>query len=52
MDPDGDLNLRRSYHAKMKAMLRLPGGTPTDIVDIGCSTGLSTFSLLEVTPSF
>ena len=48
MDPEGDLNLRRSYHNKLKSMLRLPGGAPKDIVDIGCAVGLSTFSLLEV----
>ena len=32
----------------MKEMLKLPGGSPKTIVDIGCAAGLSTFALMEV----
>lgn len=47
LDPDGDLRLRRSYHEKLKTMLRID---PSLIVDIGCATGLSTLELFEAFP--
>ena len=45
MDPEGDANLRRSYHACMKQLLR---HTPSHIVDLGCASGLGSFTLLRV----
>lgn len=47
LDPNGDVKLRDSYHAKLLSMLRT---NPINIVDIGCATGLSTFGLLETFP--
>ncbi|CAM6102340.1 unnamed protein product [Calypogeia fissa] len=47
LDPEGDVRLRNSYHSTMVPMLKC---SPKAIVDIGCSTGLSTFGLHEVFP--
>jgi ubiquinone/menaquinone biosynthesis C-methylase UbiE len=47
-DARGDIRLRQSYHTILKDQL------PTDpeiIVDLGCSTGLSTFALQETFPN-
>lgn len=43
----GDLRLRQSYHEALKA--RIPS-EPKDILDLGCSVGMSTFALQEVYP--
>lgn len=43
----GDAKLRQSYHDLLKAQLPIP---PQDIVDLGCSVGMSTFALQEIYP--
>ncbi|MEB3885483.1 class I SAM-dependent methyltransferase [Lyngbya sp. CCY1209] len=43
----GDSRLRQSYHDVLKA--RLPKD-PENILDLGCSVGLSTFTLQEIYP--
>lgn len=45
MDPNGDVKLRDSYHAKLCQMLNF---TPRAIIDLGCASGLSTFGLHQV----
>ncbi|CAI7801907.1 unnamed protein product [Closterium sp. NIES-54] len=47
LDPEGDANLRRGYHAKLVEQLRIQ---PKSIVDLGCASGLSTFALAETFP--
>lgn len=42
----GDPLLRQSYHDELKRVLP----TPQDIVDLGCSVGMSTFALQETFP--
>ena len=44
---EGDARLRQSYHAILKT---LPNA-PQDIVDLGCSVGMSTFALQDTFPS-
>ncbi len=44
---EGDSRLRQSYHAILK---ELPD-SPNDIVDLGCSVGMSTFALQDTFPS-
>lgn len=43
----GDPKLRSSYHDVLKAQLRKE---PLDILDLGCSVGMSTFALQKVYP--
>ena len=43
---EGDARLRQSYHAILK---ELPHA-PNDIVDLGCSVGMSTFALQDTVP--
>lgn len=43
----GDPKLRQSYHDVLKAQLTKE---PRDILDLGCSVGMSTFALQEVYP--
>jgi ubiquinone/menaquinone biosynthesis C-methylase UbiE len=43
----GDAQLRQSYHNVLKAQLPT---TPTAILDIGCSVGMSTFALQNAFP--
>jgi SAM-dependent methyltransferase len=43
----GDPRLRQSYHDVLKAQLPVP---PQDIVDLGCSVGMSTFTLQATFP--
>ncbi len=43
----GDARLRQTYHAVLKAQLPQ---TPTDMLDIGCSVGMSTFALQATFP--
>ncbi|CAN0387812.1 unnamed protein product, partial [Ectocarpus sp. 13 AM-2016] len=45
----GDDKLRGNFHQRMKEMLK--GPEPKNILDIGCSTGLSTLKLAETFPS-
>lgn len=44
----GDAKLRQTYHDLLKTQLREP---PTDILDLGCGVGLSTFSLQTIYPN-
>lgn len=44
---EGDLRLRQSYHETLKPQLAV---TPKDILDLGCSVGMSTFALQAVFP--
>ncbi len=44
----GDAKLRQSYHDILKAQLP---EDPQNIVDLGCSVGLSTFSLQDIYPN-
>ncbi|HEY9631311.1 MAG TPA: class I SAM-dependent methyltransferase [Coleofasciculaceae cyanobacterium] len=43
----GDAMLRQSYHAVLQQALPTP---PQDILDLGCSVGMSTFALQEIYP--
>ncbi|MBI4784210.1 MAG: class I SAM-dependent methyltransferase [Oscillatoriophycideae cyanobacterium NC_groundwater_1537_Pr4_S-0.65um_50_18] len=43
----GDAMLRQSYHAVLQQTLSTP---PQDILDLGCSVGMSTFALQEIYP--
>ncbi|MBE9009530.1 class I SAM-dependent methyltransferase [Pseudanabaenaceae cyanobacterium LEGE 13415] len=45
---DGDRRLRESYHNVLKAQI---SNAPKDIVDFGCSVGMSTFALQETFPN-
>jgi len=45
---EGDLWLRQSYHDALKPQLSHP---PKDIVDLGCSVGMSTFALQSAFPN-
>ncbi|QZZ19720.1 class I SAM-dependent methyltransferase [Leptothermofonsia sichuanensis E412] len=45
---EGDARLRQSYHDILKTSLPEP---PRDIVDIGCSVGMSTFALQATYPN-
>lgn len=44
---EGDPKLRSSYHEILKSKIAAP---PRDILDLGCSVGMSTFALGEVYP--
>ena len=44
---DGDSRLRRSYHDILKQQISTP---PKDIVDLGCSVGMSSFALQDLYP--
>ncbi|MEG4167060.1 MULTISPECIES: class I SAM-dependent methyltransferase [unclassified Microcoleus] len=44
---EGDAKLRASYHEVIKSKI---ASSPRDIVDLGCSVGMSTFALGEVYP--
>ncbi|MEG3835820.1 MULTISPECIES: class I SAM-dependent methyltransferase [unclassified Microcoleus] len=44
---EGDAKLRASYHEVIKSQI---ASSPRDIVDLGCSVGMSTFALGEVYP--
>jgi len=44
---EGDARLRQSYHEALKGQL---ADEPQDILDIGCSVGMSTFALQEAFP--
>ncbi|CAM9808982.1 unnamed protein product, partial [Hapterophycus canaliculatus] len=45
----GDDKLRSNFHQRMRELLK--GPEPKNILDIGCSTGLSTLKLAETFPS-
>ncbi|MEZ2301246.1 MAG: class I SAM-dependent methyltransferase [Microcoleus sp.] len=44
---EGDAKLRESYHQIIKSQI---SQTPQDIVDLGCSVGMSTFAMQDVYP--
>ena len=44
---DGDAKLRQSYHHILKTFITQ---TPKDILDLGCSVGMSTFALQAIYP--
>jgi ubiquinone/menaquinone biosynthesis C-methylase UbiE len=44
---EGDAKLRESYHEIVKSKI---ASSPQDIVDLGCSVGLSTFALQDIYP--
>jgi ubiquinone/menaquinone biosynthesis C-methylase UbiE len=44
---DGDAKLRQSYHNIVKQHISTP---PQDILDLGCSIGMSTFALQQIYP--
>lgn len=48
---DGDFMLRDNFHSKMKEMFLEANFTPTSIIDLGCSSGLSTLKLHDSFPS-
>ncbi|RFP63109.1 MAG: class I SAM-dependent methyltransferase [Limnothrix sp. CACIAM 69d] len=45
--PEGDAKLRAAYHDVLKATVAIE---PREIVDLGCSVGMSTFALQRVYP--
>ena len=45
LEKEGDFKLRDYFHTNMKDMLSKIGIRPSTILDIGCSTGLSTLKL-------
>jgi ubiquinone/menaquinone biosynthesis C-methylase UbiE len=45
--PQGDAKLRESYHKILKNFISQP---PQNILDLGCSVGMSTFALQEMYP--
>ena len=50
LDIKGDFLLRDNFHRRMKEMFEVSGYKPRKILDIGCSTGLSTIQLLDSFP--
>lgn len=44
---NGDARLRQSYHDRLKTQIP----EPTDILDLGCSVGMSTFALHDYYPN-
>jgi ubiquinone/menaquinone biosynthesis C-methylase UbiE len=50
LDIDGDFTLRDNFHKKMRHIFSATGFEPRKILDIGCSTGLSTLKLHDSFP--
>jgi hypothetical protein len=50
LEKDGDSKLRSNFHSNMKKIFERYQFSPKKILDIGCSTGLSTFKFLETFP--
>ena len=50
LEKDGDSKLRSNFHSNMKKIFDRNQFSPKKILDIGCSTGLSTFKFLETFP--
>ncbi len=50
LEKEGDAKLRGNFHDRMVDMLREYSFRPTRIVDVGCSTGLSTLKLHATFP--
>lgn len=53
LDAHGDFTLRDNYHRNMRQILaqQYPDFRPSQILDVGCSTGLSTLKLHESFPA-
>ena len=51
LDSMGDFTLRDNFHKRMLTMLSRTGFQPRRVLDIGCSTGLSTLKLHDSFPS-
>jgi len=51
LDGLGDFTLRDNFHKKMLTMLDRTAFKPRRVLDIGCSTGLSTLKLHDSFPS-
>jgi ubiquinone/menaquinone biosynthesis C-methylase UbiE len=47
----GDALLRQSYHDVMQARISLNSESSLDILDMGCSVGMSTLALAEIYPN-
>ena len=50
LDINGDFTLRDRFHENMKKIFSATGYKPKRILDIGCSTGLSTLKFLDSFP--
>jgi ubiquinone/menaquinone biosynthesis C-methylase UbiE len=50
LDRNGDFTLRDNFHRNMVQMLDTRGFKPKKILDVGCSTGLSTLKLASTFP--
>lgn len=51
LDRNGDFTLRDNFHRNMVRMLDARGFKPKRILDVGCSTGLSTLKLASTFPA-
>eukprot|EP00600_Ochromonadales_sp_CCMP1393_P014469 CAMPEP_0174996534 /NCGR_PEP_ID=MMETSP0005-20121125/447_1 /TAXON_ID=420556 /ORGANISM="Ochromonas sp., Strain CCMP1393" /LENGTH=335 /DNA_ID=CAMNT_0016250951 /DNA_START=57 /DNA_END=1064 /DNA_ORIENTATION=+ len=51
LDKRGDFTLRDNFHRNMEILLLKKNFSPRRVLDIGCSTGLSTLKLHETFPS-
>lgn len=50
LDINGDFTLRDNFHKNMKTIFNFKRYQPKRILDIGCSTGLSTLKLHDSFP--
>ena len=50
LEVDGDFKLRDNFHTCMKKIFTMSNFKPKKILDIGCSTGLSTLKLHDSFP--
>mmetsp|Transcript_16182 Transcript_16182/g.23600 ORF Transcript_16182/g.23600 Transcript_16182/m.23600 type:complete len:369 (-) Transcript_16182:35-1141(-) len=50
LDRNGDFTLRENFHNNIRKIFEKFQFKPTKILDIGCSTGLSSFKFLETFP--
>lgn len=50
LDITGDFTLRDNFHSKMRQIFTATGFVPKKILDVGCSTGLSTLKLHDSFP--